>query len=64
VYGRLSGPAHRLDMSFTAADSDTAALAMPHGLIGQSVSAPARREGKVAAVTGDGRADPASRILS
>ncbi|EOD10559.1 hypothetical protein EMIHUDRAFT_120543 [Emiliania huxleyi CCMP1516] len=47
VYGRLSGPAHRLDMSFTAADSDTAALAMPHGLIGQSFSAPARREGKV-----------------
>ena len=46
VYGRVSGPAHRLDVSIRGV-GDAAARSLPHGLIGQSFSSPAARKGKL-----------------
>ena len=46
VFNRLSGPAHRLDLTFSA-KGDAAARGLPHGIIGQSFSSTAPRFGKV-----------------
>jgi len=46
VYGRLSGPAHRLDLSFKA-KGDAPARSLPHGIIGQSYLTAVPRNGKV-----------------
>ena len=45
VFNRLSGPQHRLDLTFNAR-GDVAARALPHGLIGQSYSSAAPRHGR------------------
>ena len=46
VYQRLSGPAHRLDVSFRA-EGDAAARCLPHGIVGQSFSSPKERVGRL-----------------
>ena len=46
VYDWVSGPRHRLDVSFNA-KGDAAARDLPHGLIGQSFSSTAPRYGAV-----------------
>ena len=45
VFDRLSGPAHRLDLSF-GARGDAPARGLPHGIIGQSFATAAPRSGK------------------
>ena len=45
VYGRISGPLHRLDVSLHA-HGDEAALAQTHGLVGQSFGWRTARDGK------------------
>ena len=45
VYGRISGPQHRLDLAFKAR-GDAPARSLPHGIIGQSFSSTAPRHGK------------------
>ena len=45
VYGWLSGPRHRLDVSFSA-KGDGAARSVPHGIVGQSFSSLAPRYGR------------------
>ena len=44
VYDRISGPKHRLDVSFSAR-GDAAARSRPHGIIGQSFSSLTPRHG-------------------
>ena len=46
VYGWLSGPRHRLDVSFSA-KGDGAARSVPHGIVGQSFSSMEPRGGKL-----------------
>ena len=46
VYDWISGPKHRLDVSFTAR-GDAAARSLPHGIIGQSFSTSSPRHGRV-----------------
>jgi len=46
VYGHISGPLHRLDISFHAKDN-AASRSLPHGLVGQSFSSTASRWGNV-----------------
>ena len=46
VWDRLSGPAHRLDLSFSAR-GDAPARSLPHGIIGQSFASDRSRHGKV-----------------
>ena len=46
VYGRVAGPMHRLDISFSAAREEPA-RSLPHGIIGQSFSSSAPRQGRV-----------------
>jgi len=46
VYDRVSGPTHRLDLTFKPV-AGAAARALPHGLVGQSFSSAAPRNGKV-----------------
>jgi len=45
VYDRVAGPMHRLDISFSAARGE--ARSLPHGIIGQSFSSSAPRQGLV-----------------
>ena len=45
VYGWVSGPKHRIDVSLSAR-GDAAARSLPHGLVGQSFSSTAPRHGK------------------
>ena len=45
VYNRISGPHHRLDLSFHSI-GDAGARYHPHGLIGQSYSSPLPRVGR------------------
>ena len=45
VYGRISGPQHRLDLAFKAR-GDAPERSLPHGIIGQSFSSTAPRHGK------------------
>ena len=54
VYGRVSGPTHRLDVSF-AASSGAASRDAPHGLVGQSFLSEKRRSGKLDAYPASGR---------
>lgn len=44
VYDRISGPKHRLDVSFSGR-GDAAARSLPHGIIGQSFSSLTPRYG-------------------
>lgn len=44
-YDRMSGPTHRLDVTFKEA-AGAAARTLPHGIIGQSFSFAAPRQGK------------------
>ena len=46
VYGHISGPAHRLDVSFSSI-GDAAQRSLPHGIVGQSFSNNAPRVGKL-----------------
>ena len=46
VYDRLSGPAHRLDVSF-GASGGASTRDRPHGIIGQSFSTPEPRVGRL-----------------
>ena len=46
VYGHISGPAHRLDVSLRARGG-VAARHLPHGLVGQSFASAAPRFGRV-----------------
>ena len=46
VYGHISGPLHRLDVSFHAKDNADS-RSLPHGLVGQSFSSTASRWGNV-----------------
>ena len=45
VYELVSGPSHRIDVSFDAKDQ-AAARDLPHGIVGQSFSSPLPRIGK------------------
>ena len=45
VYDRVTGPTHRLDLTFKEA-AGAAARTLPHGIIGQSFSSSAPRQGK------------------
>lgn len=46
VYDRISGPAHRLDTSFSA-EREAARASQPHGIIGQSFASSAARYGRI-----------------
>ena len=46
VYNRISGPAHRLDVSLRARGG-VAARHLPHGIIGQSFASAEPRQGRV-----------------
>lgn len=46
VYGHVTGPHHRIDLTL-GARGDAPALSLPHGMLGQSFATTIRREGKV-----------------
>ena len=54
VFGRISGPRHRLDVSLHA-HGDEAALAQTHGLVGQSFAWRTARDGKRDLYPSEGR---------